>query len=389
MTRSAVRAAAAAAALLAFAAPAGAQSVLASRGLGYPLEPIDARARGLGGITTGLPDPVPSLINPASAAGIPAASFLVAFQPDQYDATGPGVTASGSTARFPLIVAVFPVTPRISAQVGYGSYLDQHWQVQQTDSITLSTGRVEVNDRFVSAGGVSRLQGALGYRVTDRLSLGASLDVLTGAANDSVVREIGGLETAATAVTYAYSGVSGGLGARFQPGGGLSLSAAVHGGGTIRAKADSASSATNATREYTSPVRADVGASTRLVGASVLAVSGSWTRWSQLDDELASQGGARDAASVTAGVEYAGFNFARKMVPLRVGARYAQLPFRWAGTGTAFPNERAVTAGLGYSFGGRAALFDASAERGWRGGGSAGFDEPYWRLSFSLQVLGR
>ncbi|HET7234373.1 MAG TPA: hypothetical protein VFJ16_30445, partial [Longimicrobium sp.] len=383
-----VRAAAAAAALLALAAPAGAQSVLASRGLGYPLEPLDARSRGLGGITTGLAEPVPSFINPASGAGIPAAAFLVAFQPDVYDASGSGVSASGTTARFPLLLGVFPVSPRLSIQVGYGSYLDQHWQVQQSDSITLSTGRVAVNDRFVSSGGVARLQGGVGYRVTERLSLGVSAEAFTGAANDTTTREIGGLSTAETAVTYAYSGVQGGAGVRWQPATAFSASAAVHGGGRIRARADDDSLGTS-NREYTSPLRADVGASARLNPSTMLAASASWTGWSSLNDELSASGGSRDAASVTAGVEYTGVTFARKTIPLRLGARYGQLPFRWQGAGTAFPNEKAVSAGLGWSLGGRAALIDAAAERGWRGGGSAGIDEPYWRFSFSLQVLGR
>jgi hypothetical protein len=388
MIRAAVRSAAAAAALLAFAAPAGAQSLLASRGLGYPLEPLDARARGLGGITTGLAEPVPSFINPASAAGIPAAAFVVAFQPDRYRASGPGIETSGTTARFPLLLGVFPVTQRLAVQVGYGSYLDQHWQVQQTDSITLSTGRVEVNDRFVSSGGVARLQGGLAFRLTERLSLGVSADVLTGAAHDSTVRQIGGLQTAQSGVTNTYSGVMGGIGARWQPGAAFSASAAVHGGGRIRARSES-DSVSLETKDYTSPVRADLGASGRLNERTVLAASASWTGWSSLNDALAGSGGARDAASVTAGVEYSGFSFARKAVPLRLGARYAQLPFRWSGAAAAFPNERAISAGLGWSFGGRAAMLDASAERGWRGGSAAGIDEPYWRLSFSLQVLGR
>ncbi|HEU4562822.1 MAG TPA: hypothetical protein VFS20_33640 [Longimicrobium sp.] len=389
MIRAGLRAAAVAAALLAVA-PAGAQSVLASRGLGYPLEPLDARARGLGGITTGLAEPAPSLINPASAAGIPVAGFIVAFQPDRYSASGPGLESSGTTARFPLLLGVFPVSPRLAVQVGYGSFLDQHWKVQQTDSITLSTGKVEVTDRFVSSGGVAKLQGAVGYRVTERLAVGASVDVLTGAAHDSTVREISGLATAQSTVTYAYSGVVGGIGARWQPGTAFSASAALHGGGRIRAAADDDSTgAAGTSKEYSSPLRADVGASARLNARTMLAASASWTGWGALNDELAGSGGARDAASVTAGAEYTGLTFARKVVPLRVGARYGQLPFRWSGTDAAFPTERAVSAGVGYSFYGRAALIDAAAERGWRGGSSAGFDEPYWRFSLSFQVLGR
>jgi hypothetical protein len=105
-------------------------------------------------------------------------------------------------------------------------------------------------------------------------------------------------------------------------------------------------------------------------------------------EALAASGGARDVMGAAGGVEYTGLRIFAKEVPLRLGGRYSQLPFRWTGSAE-FPNERAVTAGLGYRLGGRAAMFDAAAERGWRGGETAGIDEPYWRLSFSLPVLGR
>ncbi|HEX6748912.1 MAG TPA: hypothetical protein VF092_16555 [Longimicrobium sp.] len=376
----------AAAAALLFALPAAGQSLLASRGLGYPLEPIDARSRALGGITTGLSDPLPSLVNPATAAGIPVPAFLVTFQPDHYDATAGAVQTSGSTARFPQLLGVFPVSGRLAVQLGYGSYLDQHWQVEQNDSIDLSTGRTAVNDRFVSSGGVARFQGGIGYRVTERLSVGGALDVFTGAAHDSVVRTITGLQPATSVVTYTYSGIGAGAGARFQPLTNLSLSAAVHGGGHIRATSDSTGTET---KDYTNPLSVDAGASALLLGNTMLVASGHWAGWGKLNDELASTGGARDAASVSAGVEYQGFQLFRKVMPLRVGGRYGQLPFRWAGTGSEFPTERAVTAGLGWRFGGRAAQIDAAAERGWRGGSAAGIDEPYWRFAFSLQILGR
>lgn len=379
-------AAAAALASVLAALPAAGQSLLASRGLGYPLEPVDARSRGLGGVTTGLSDPYPSLINPAAAAGLPAPAFLVTLQPDRYTATAGTERSSGSTARFPQIVAVFPVSPRLAVQLGYGSFLDQHWQVQKADSITLSTGRVAVNDRFVSSGGVARFQGALGYRVTEQLSAGLSLDVFTGAANDTVERTITNLQPATSAVTYTYSGLGVGGGVRFQPLTNLSVSAAVHGGGHIRAKSDSTGTEQ---KDYANPLRVDAGASALLGATTVLVASGSWSRWSSLNDALSSTGGARDASSVSAGVEYNGFQLFRKAVPLRLGGRYGQLPFRWTGASPAFPNERAVTGGLGWRFGGRAALLDLGVERGWRGGSSAGIDEPYWRFAFSLQVLGR
>jgi hypothetical protein len=313
-------------------------------------------------------------------------AFIVVLQSDAFDATAGDIHDTGTTARFPLLLGVFPVSPRLAVQVGYGSYLDQHWQVQQADSIDLSTGRVPVTDRFVSSGGIARLQAALAYRVAEKLSLGISGEMLTGAAHDTTVREIGGLVPAVTGVTYTYSGLGGGLGARWQPSTVFSASAAVHAGGRIRAESDS----TGVERkDYTNPVRVDAGASAKLTGQALVVASASWQGWSSLNDELASSGGARDAASATAGVEYNGFSLLGKPVPLRLGARYAQLPFRWSGADTDFPSERAVTAGLGLRLGGPAATLAAAAERGWRGGSSAGIDEPYWRFTFSLQVLGR
>jgi hypothetical protein len=379
------RGAAGAALLALLVAPAGAQSVFASRGLGYPIEPLDARSRGLGGVTTGLPDPVISMVNPASVAGMPGYAFVVALQPDHYDATAGSLRATGTTVRFPLLMAAFPVTQKLAVQIGYGAYLDQHWQAVQSDSITLSTGRVGVEDRFSSNGGVARFQAGAAYRVTERLSVGAAADLFTGAAHDSAVRTLTGLLPATSEVVYTYSGLGVGVGARFQPTDHSSVSAAVHGGGRIRARADSSGTES---KDYSNPLTVDAGASAQLAPALVAVASGHWAGWSTIDDELAASGGARDATAAAAGVEYTGLNLFRKTMPLRLGGRYAQLPFRWAGA-AAFPNERAVTGGLGVSFAGGLALIDASAERGWRGGASAGVDEPYWRFSFSLRVLGR
>jgi hypothetical protein len=73
--------------------------------------------------------------------------------------------------------------------------------------------------------------------------------------------------------------------------------------------------------------------------------------------------------------------------PLRLGARFAQLPFRFDERD--FAAERAVTGGAGVRLGGGAALLDGAVERGWRGGDTAGIDEGFWRASLSLTLLGR
>jgi hypothetical protein len=381
------RRSAACAALLAglFAAPAAAQSLLASRGLGYPIEPLDARSRGIGGVTTGLAEPSPSLVNPASAAGMPVFAFVVALQPERYQATAGELDSRTSTVRFPLLMGVFPVSQRLALQLGYGAYLDQHWRVQQSDSITLSSGRVAVEDRFTSAGGVGRFQAATAYRLNERLSLAVGADVFTGAAHDSAVRTIEGLLSTSSDVVYTYSGVGAVAGARWQPLARLSLSAALHAGGRVRAHSDSTGTEQ---KDYSNPLTVDGGASARIGGQTTVAGSLHYAGWSSADDALSASGGARNVLGGAAGVEYSGFRMFSKVVPLRLGGRYTQLPFRWTGN-VEFPNERALTAGLGYRLGGGAAMLDAAAERGWRGAAAAGIDESYWRLSFSLQVLGR
>jgi hypothetical protein len=393
MSRVFLRAAAPALGAALALAPAGAaaQSVLSSRGLGYPVEALDARARGMGGVTVGLAEPHFSLVNPAAPVGMPAPGVSVTFQPDRYEASGPGGETNGTTVRFPLLQVAFPVGGRVTGSVGYGSFLDQHWRVEVADSLDLPSGRVGVNDLFISSGALARFRAGAGWRPTDRLAVGAAVDVVTGAVRDSSVRRVGeGLTEARSGVTYRYGGVGASAGVRWQPLEALTLAGSVTGGGEITAEAqDTAGEALE--KSYPRPLEADLGASARVSQNTVVALSGRWVGWSAAEDELAGSGGARDQLSASLGVEYEGLSLLGRTAPLRLGARYARLPFRWgsAAEGNEFPTERAVSAGAGFRLAGGLARLDAAAERGWRGGGSAGFEEPFWRFSFSLAVLGR
>ncbi|HEX8360921.1 MAG TPA: hypothetical protein VF613_12475 [Longimicrobium sp.] len=387
MSRTFYRAGFAALALLAFhAGGAAAQSVLATRGLGYPIEPLEARARGMGGVALGLPEPSFSLVNPAGAVGILAAAVSVTFQPDLFEATAGAEATEGSTARFPSVQAAFPTRGRFTVSVGYGSFLDQNYRVTRSDSVTLSTGRVPVEDRFRSQGGVARFRGGVGYQVNPRLAVGAALDVFTGAVRDTSTRFVGGLIPAQSASTVTYTGLGGAVGVRWTPLAALTVAGAVSGGGELTGDVDDE---TVADRTYSLPLTVDAGASARVTGHTVLAVSGRWAGWSAADDDILSRGGARDAMNASAGLEYDGLSILGQPFPLRLGARMARLPFRFLGTDAEFPDERAVSAGIGARLGRGAALFDAAIERGTRGGDAAGFDEPFWRGSVSVTVFAR
>ncbi|HSU15287.1 hypothetical protein [Longimicrobium sp.] len=396
MSRSRIVCAATVAALALLAAPAArAQSGLSARGLGYPLEGLDARARGLGGLTTGLPDPHLSLINPASVVGIPAAGLSVTFQGDIVSSQSAGRDEDFSTSRFPAIQAAFPITGRLVATVGYAAVLDQNWAVSRLDSIQLGGQKRLVTDVFRSEGGAARLRLGGGYRVLPRVDVGAGLDIYTGALRDSTLRTISGLPNIALQGTdYTWQGLGYSAGARWR-GNAVSVSAAVTGGGQLKAEpADSG--VTGGT--YSLPVTFDVGASARVTQRTLAALSVRFGQWSSMNDELLSDGGsgggagygggAQDALQVAGGLEYEGIRFLGRPIPLRVGGRYAKLPFRYSAD-SEFPEERAVTGGLGVLFGGGAAALELSGERGMRGGDAAGLEESFWRVSFSLALLGR
>lgn len=386
-------------ALAALAAPASGQSLLASRGLGYTLEPIDARARALGGVALGIPGINLSLVNPAEMVGVPAPALSVAFQPDHYDAEVAGQSTSGDVSRFPLIHVALPVGGRGAVSVGYGSFLDQRWQARVSDTVLVGSERRAVEDRFVSEGGISRLRLAAGYRVTDRLSLAVGADIFSGVVRDTVSRAfvvdstsdqlpLGGT---GFGTDRSHRGLGFTAGVRWVPADPVIVSASVSGGGDIEAEGGIPGEEGTVTTTYANPLTVNAGASARIAGTTTLAVAGRWTGWGAADEDLAASGGARDVKSLSAGVEYEGFSVLRRVVPLRLGGRMTELPFRWGSVaeGLEFPTERALSGGLGVRLAGGAALADLSAERGWRGGDDAGIDESFWRVAFSLTLLAR
>ncbi|WP_420127355.1 hypothetical protein [Longimicrobium sp.] len=366
------------------AGQAPAQSLLSTSGLGTPLEPVDARARALGGLAVGLPDAQMSLVNPAAAMGLPAAGLTVTFQADEVSGTAGDQAQDYTTARFPVVQAAFPIGTRFVASLGYAGVLDQNWAVEHRDSILVTGQQLDVLDRFRSSGGVARLRGGVGYRLLPRLDVGAALDVYTGALRDTVYRVFteGGIQPSITGTTYEWRGLGLSAGARWR-GSAFSLSAAVAAGGSLTAEAQDSGVVS---KDYSLPVQVDVGGSARIAQQALVAVSARWQGWGAADEDVS--GGARDATQLTAGIEYEALRFLGRPVPLRIGARYAELPFRYEGA-TDFVNERTGTAGIGVVFGGGAASLDLSGERGMRGGGAALLDESFWRVSLSLSLLGR
>lgn len=374
--------------MLGAALPVEAQSVFTTRGLGFPLEPADARERGLGGAAMGLPEQQITWSNVAAMVGLQAPGMVVAYQHDDVSADTGVRTFEGSTARFPLLMGAFPAGERLVIGVGYGSFLDQNWRVEEADTLVLAGDSVPVTDLLSSEGGVARFRLAAAYRLGTDFGVGAGIDLYTGTVERVQGRLFPGeILPGCCRSSWSYRGLGYTLGGTWSPGEAMDVGVSVTGGGRLDANPTGGGAVETS---YSLPVTVRGGASGRIGANTLVAISGDWAGWSSLDDALAGQGGAQDAWSARGGVEWDGLVVRDRTVPLRVGARTAALPFRW-GTGPdiAFATERAFSAGAGILFADGATVSDFALEFGSRGGADAGIDESFVRFVLSVRVLGR
>lgn len=370
------------------AGSAPAQSIFSTRGLGYPVEPQDARSRGLGGVSLGFPAGEISWFSPAGFIGLAAPGLVASYQYDEFEADPAGVEFGGNTARFPLILAGFPFGDRFVGFAGYGSYLDQTWRTDDADTLFIAGQEVPVTDRVSSDGGIARLRVGGAYRIVQRLGIGFGVDAYTG----TVERVRGRLfpnEAVPTCCraewSYGGLGFTGGL--HWSPTEATGLAASVSYGGTLDA---TPTDTIGAAATFDLPLIVRAGVSGRVSQNTLIALSGGWDGWSSLDGALAEEGGARDSWTANAGIEWDAITFRDRPIPLRIGARTGTLPFRWRPeAGNEWATETAYTGGAGLLLAGGAVRSDFAVEFGSRGGEAAGIDESFWRFAFSVKVLGR
>ena len=382
-------AAASAAALALWGSAAQAQSLFSNRGLGLVVEPADARATGLGGVELGLAESDFSWTNPAELIGLPAPGMRLAFQYDEFTSTFGDRAVEGSTARFPLIQLATPVGEKWALSLGFGGFLDQNYAIERDTTLLIGTDSSTVRDRLTSEGGVVRLRVGAAYRIVPTLSVGIGADMYAGAVQRRFGRQFGDeAPPSCCRAEWRYTGFGALAGVAWTPSEATSLSLAATYGGTLEAESQDSLAAGSS---YTLPATVHAGGSARVAPSVRAAASGSWSRWSSLDAQLAGVGGARDAWSVQGGLEWDAIELRDRPLPIRLGARQAALPFSWSqAAGTAdWATERALTTGLGLVLAGGATIADVALERGWRGGEAAGLDESFWRVVFSVSVLGR
>jgi hypothetical protein len=352
-------------------------SVFGVHGIGYPGRPVSARVRALGG-GPGVFD-ARSAINPASISGlgrlVVTASSATSLR--NYTALDSIVTGLSET-RFPfaLIGTGVAGTP-ISIALSYSGYAEQSYDLVTFDSVTIRDDIYGVTDRVRSAGAVADIRGAVAWRIVPRLSVGGAVHVLSGLLqlNSDRVFSNSVYFPLHASERVALSGYGLSAGVMLTASQALSIAASVRSDTELSSKVEST---------VTGRVELPTSYSAGVFLAPHRAIRWSTTverhLWSAAGPDLEAAGGANafDTWALGSGVELGGGSGA----PLRVGGRYAQLPFSPTAEQA---TEFVVSAGSALGFAGGRASFEASVERVMRSGANA--EERAWHFMFALTVM--
>jgi hypothetical protein len=343
------RALAFALASFAAAAPLCAQSLFNAAGIGFPMEAVDGRARGLGSVGLGLPGSALVPVDPAASARLPVPGGLLVMQPSWVDLSRDG--SSGHRyfrgSRFPLFAAAYPLRGGMASLVAT-SVLDQAYRGERAVAVDVGGTPVQATDIFEQSGSVSSFPVAYARMVTPTTAAGVSAGRYAGSVLRRLVREFADSAIAQQTLPYAsggswsYSGYQVTAGVSSDVAAFLRVAASVT--YSTELTADPTGQTVGAERTFAMPLQVRLGASSQLAPGLTLAASGSWADWSDTEDDLLS-GRAGSATSLGIGLELAQARFFGRTTPLRVGFRRRGLPFALEGDSA---HEQVFAAGFGF-----------------------------------------
>lgn len=366
----------AASALLLVGRSAAAQGNLSTQGLGYPPGQLSTRSYGAGGAMAEV-DPN-SPINPAALVDFGTTTLFFQIEPEYRTVTAGKTDERTTTARYPLVLAAFPVGQRWMLGVSASTFLDATWMT--TAPITQVVGADTIGGTMMNRvdGAINDLSAALAFSPKAWLRLGLAGHVYSGSHRDSVERVFPDTAVFATfgeQRTVSYTGGALSAGAEVLVPRQLIVAASYRYGGTLRAAAGD-------TALGHSRIPDRFGASVAYIGVlgTTIAARTSFDKWSA----LGRLGGdsATDSWDSSVGADVAGPRFANRALMLRVGARWRTLPFEAEGHKV---TERSITGGLGTLVAGGRASVDLAAIRATRDAG-VGIGEHAWILSIGLTV---
>ena len=364
--------------LLAAASEAGAQtSLYGVLGLGYPGRPSGARSRILG---SG-PDAVDreSALNPAAVGELSrltiVATSLTSFRNYEIDTIA---VEDLRDTRFPfaMVAGVIPKTP-VTFGASYSIYAERTYNLVNQGTIELRGDSIGIVDNVTSDGAIADLRAALGWDLNGWLVLGAAFHILTGSTQETLARFY------SDTVNYvplnarsqvSYSGIGFSTGILLSPFRRFLIGASFRSDGDLDITRDSL-----AAGNLNLPITVSGGFEYRPWPKVLVATTVVWRSWSDANEGLPPNSDtAFDTWEVGAGLELNRTG----TIPVRLGFRYAQLPFSPTADQ---PREIDLSLGTALRLAQGRAAIDIGLERAMRDGGGA--SERAWQLSLGLLLL--
>lgn len=357
-------------------------SIFSARGLGLPGRGVSAQSWGMSG-ATGLFD-FQSAENPASLGR--AQTMWVGFNlvAERRNVTTPAGDADTKAVQFPLFSVIGPI-PSSPFRLGltFSNYTSRDFELVTTHTETLRGVPVDVTDSLSSNGGINDLGIAASYVASSRLDVGLALHVLTGVNRVEQTRVFSDSAylPADQAAELSYSGVGFAAGAVLRASSRLNLAALVRTDVNARVERDSAGPA-----HVDLPHTFALGALARIGTGLNLAGQFTYRTWSGANSDLLEQGGAgaRNTVELKGGLEWLPDPRRPWWRPLRIGARYAELPFLLEGVADQ-PHEFGITIGSGARFAAQRGGIDVALERVWRSAGDP-YHESGWHLVIGVSL---
>lgn len=371
-----------AAALPALPADLSAQSSLFGvRGLGLPGRPTTPRVRGMGGsfaLFDGESD-----FNPAAMANLKAVTAGFVIAPTWRTWETPAGSAHLRDTRFPLVFVGGPIPrSRVAIGVSFGSYADRDFSLATRDSLVIRGVQTQVFDTLKSVGGLNEIRFAAGYQLGPRTSVGAAVYWITGSSRLEARRAFSDTSYIPfrQRAELSYQGVGFSVGVTHRISQAIQVAALLRSDAHVTVDRDSAQ-----VYKVDLPYTLSAGALIKVSPVLSVAASGIYRTWGSANSDLLAQGGvgAHNTLEVSLGGELARNLRRPTKLPIRFGARYADLPFPVVAG--ARPKEFSISAGTGLRFAQDRAGIDLSLEHAWRSEGTP-YKERALMLAFGLSI---
>lgn len=369
----------AALASLCVATTVSAQGSLSVQGFGYPPGQISTRAEGIGGGPAEL-DPT-SALNPASVVDVGPTQLYLQYEPEFRTVSSGGATSKTTTARFPIISFIIPLSTRLSLGVGASTLVDRSSLTKSNVLQVIDTTSVTVAQSIKVLGAIDDIRAALGYTISPAFRIGIGAHVITGTNQLTLIQHFPDSARFTNLVEssrLSYSGNAFSAGFELHPSKLLALGVSGRKGGTIRAESGDTVVATAKAPDH-------YGASVEYLGWGDVGLFAHIAKdqWTAMG-ALASKGvQAYDSWDVGGGIEAEGPRLLGRASLVRLGVRHRTLPFS---TTASEVSELSIGGGLGIDLARNRARIDIGLLHAGRSSGDAVKEHSYI-LSLGLRVV--